>query len=142
MQVGSTDSYARGFDALFGGPPAKRLPTTLPKVIHTLRVRNGHYWVNGVEVTKETYERAVALLPEPEGAGQAAMHGRRLSNQELQYSDSMGVHPDEIPEAMAEAQKRGLNVEFDQEGTCVFRSYRDFDRYTKEMGYHNRKWFK
>jgi hypothetical protein len=142
MQVGSTDAYAAGFDALFGGPGLKPLCDTLPEEICALRVRNGHYFVNGVEVTRETYERAVALLPEPEGAGQAAMHGRRLANHEIQWSDSVGVHPDQVPEALAEARQLGLNVEFDNEGTAGFRSYRDFDRYTKEMGFFNKKWFK
>lgn len=75
-----------------------------------------------------------------ESAGCPGIHGLRLSNDRIQESDALGVHPDQIPEAMQHAQDNGYEVTFNQQGTAYFRSYRDFDRATKSLGLFNKKW--
>lgn len=141
MQVGSTDEYAAGFDALFGGgpeAPGRPLCTTLPRVIHTLAVRGRRYFVNGVEVDQPTYQRACDRIPPADGT--PAHHGRRLAAHEKQRSDALAVDPSQIPEALADAAAKKVNVSFEPDGTAVFDSYADFDRYTRSQGFYNRKW--
>jgi hypothetical protein len=49
-------------------------------------------------------------------------------------SESLAVHPDQIPEAMEYNRARGVSVEFDKEGRPQFDNSAHFRRYLKVRG--------
>jgi len=53
-------------------------------------------------------------------------------------STSLGVHPDQIPEAMQDAKDKGVPVNFTPSGDVVFDSYQHRDKYAKAYGYVSR----
>ncbi len=56
-------------------------------------------------------------------------------------SDAAGVHPTQIPEAMAEAKRLGVRVEFRKNGAAIFDTPRDRKRYCKAIGLVDRSSF-
>lgn len=53
-------------------------------------------------------------------------------------SDALKVHPSQVNEAREEAKRRGVNVEFRNDGTPVFTSSRQFRDYCRKHGYRHR----
>jgi len=51
------------------------------------------------------------------------------------HSDAMGVNPKQIPEAMANAKKHGVPLEFTSEGEAIFTSARHRKAYCEKFGY-------
>jgi hypothetical protein len=54
-------------------------------------------------------------------------------------SDALGVHPDQIPEAIAEAAKSGVRVNFDGEGRAILESPKHRKEYAESMGFFDRQ---
>ncbi len=54
------------------------------------------------------------------------------------HSDAMGVHPDQIPEAQAACQKKGLDTQYDKEGCPIIRSRKHFKKHAEAFGYYAR----
>lgn len=52
-------------------------------------------------------------------------------------SEAAAVHPEQIPEARAEAEKRGVPTDFTRDGRVVFRDRSHRRRYCKAMGLHD-----
>ena len=48
-------------------------------------------------------------------------------------SDSAGVHPSQIPEAMEEARRLGTHIEYNNSGQAIFQSKRHRDEYTQKL---------
>lgn len=53
-------------------------------------------------------------------------------------SDALAVHPDQIPEALADAQRRDVKIAFEGDGTAVWKSRRDRKNYCEAYGYHDK----
>jgi hypothetical protein len=53
-------------------------------------------------------------------------------------SDALSVHPDQIPEAMEDAQRRRVKVQFDAEGTAKFSSRKQMKEYAEAYGFFDR----
>lgn len=49
-------------------------------------------------------------------------------------SSSLGVHPDQIPEASRLAKQAGVPVNFTPDGDVIFESYQHRDKYAKTIG--------
>jgi hypothetical protein len=56
-------------------------------------------------------------------------------------SDAAGVHPSQIPAAMAEAKRLGVRVEFKKNGAAIFDTPRDRKNYTRAIGLVDRSSF-
>lgn len=91
------------------------------------------YYVGEKEVSKAQYDKAtkskVADLLQGHAPGGQHSAGWPL------YSDAVGVHPDQIPEAMAEARKHGVPTDFTPDGKVVFTSPGHRRDYCKLYGY-------
>ncbi len=76
-----------------------------------------HYFLGHREVTREEYE---AVYPLPLDGG--LMPGKAVTTwRKPVKSIAMMVHPDQIEEAKAEDQKRGVSVEYTPQGEPVYR---------------------
>lgn len=53
-------------------------------------------------------------------------------------SEALGVHPDQIGEATAEAVKHGVPTDFDRHGRPIFTSPQHRKRYCEAHGYYDR----
>jgi hypothetical protein len=53
-------------------------------------------------------------------------------------SDALGVHPSQVGEAVAHAQKIGVPTEFNSEGQAVFTSAAHRKRYARAVGFRDR----
>jgi hypothetical protein len=53
-------------------------------------------------------------------------------------SDCAGVHPEEIPAAMAEARSKGCNLNFTPDGRAIFESNAHRRTALKALGLHDR----
>ncbi len=52
-------------------------------------------------------------------------------------SESAGVHPEQVTEAMDDAKHKGVPTDFLPDGRAVFTSRKHQARYLKAYGYHN-----
>lgn len=88
---------------------------------------NKTFYLDGVEVSEEEFR--AAFPDKPIGAGAI-----RVWNQPI-HSEALGVHPDQIPEAMDEDKKLGVGgVEYDHHGRPIFTSSKQFRKYAKAYG--------
>lgn len=53
-------------------------------------------------------------------------------------SDSMSVHPEQIEEAIADAHRRGVRIDFDPDGTARFQSRHQRNKYLKAYHFHDK----
>lgn len=53
-------------------------------------------------------------------------------------SDALGVLPKQVPEAMADAKRRGVKIGFEPDGTAVFGTRKQQKEYCEAYGYFNR----
>jgi hypothetical protein len=86
------------------------------------------------EFTQEVYEQ-LAKQQKERRATELAIHGMTLRPNAQIHSISSGVQPNQIAEAVAEAAKYGLHVEYDKKGNQVFRSYRQRDQVLRKKGW-------
>lgn len=56
-------------------------------------------------------------------------------------SDALAVHPDQIPEAIADAKKKDVPTEFTPDGRPIFRTSYQRRRYLRAYGYKDRNCF-
>ena len=54
------------------------------------------------------------------------------------HSEALAVHPNQIPEAIEVAKRKGVPVEFDKVGRPIFTSSRQFREYAKRHGFRHR----
>ena len=54
------------------------------------------------------------------------------------YSDALGVHPDQIPQAIEEARRHGVRVEFSADGRAKLDSSRHRAAVAKPLGIYDR----
>ena len=54
------------------------------------------------------------------------------------YSDAMAVHPDQVPEAIADAKKKGVPTDFLADGRPIFVSRAHQKRYIRAYGFYNK----
>lgn len=53
-------------------------------------------------------------------------------------SDALGVHPDQVPEAMEHARRHGVPTDFAEDGRAVIRSRAHQKALCKVLGFHNK----
>lgn len=108
--------YSEGWDAVFLGKPR---PKTKPKPKRR------------PIVDPDTVARMKALADKP------PVH----SAPPIPHtSEALGVHPEQIPEALEYAKANRLPVEgFTPDGRARFRNHHDFAKYAKHFGYFNRR---
>lgn len=89
------------------------------------------FYLHGTRVSQAEFDAAVPSKAIQAGAVQR--HGDAFRCIE---SDSLGVHPDQVPEATAYAAKSGFAVEYKPDGTALFRSRKALERmsYAHEFG--------
>lgn len=80
--------------------------------------RNGRYFLDDVEVTKAEYDEA---FPDKLKLGEEMTPGVHLPSGWPMISDSMAVHPDQIPEVLARNKRHGINIEYLPTGQPVLR---------------------
>lgn len=72
----------------------------------------------------------------------AAEHGEGQHRPIGYYeSNAMGVHPDQIPEAMADARSKGVKIDFTPDGTAYWKGVDARQRrkeYCRAYGFHDR----
>lgn len=90
------------------------------------------YFLSGVEVTREGYDRRLPDKPieEPLPAQTAGIWPM--------YSEAMAVHPKQIAEATEDARKKGVPTEFDQLGRAKLTNRAHRKAYNKAYGYHDK----
>ena len=64
-----------------------------------------------------------------------AVHGMTLRPNAQIHSIAGGVQPDQISEAVAEAARHGVKVEYDKKGNLIFDSYRQRDKVLRKKGW-------
>lgn len=87
------------------------------------------YLLDGREVTKEEYDRA---LPDKPMGGQAPCFFKPLE------SDALAVHPDQVKEATADAARKGVPTDFLADGRPVLRTRKHRAAYLKAYGFFDR----
>ena len=70
------------------------------------------------------------------GTTQPLVEVERLNKPKL--SDGLAVHPDQVPEFMAEDKKRGVPIEYHRDGRAVINSRAQQKAYLTAYGFHNR----
>jgi hypothetical protein len=108
--------YAEGWDAVFlGKPRSKAKPKRRRRQI----------------VDPDTVARMKALADKPPAHSAPPIP---------HVSEAMGVHPEQIPDALAYAKANHLPIEgYTPDGRAKFRNHRDFERYCKHEGYFNKR---
>lgn len=54
-------------------------------------------------------------------------------------SDALAIHPDQIPEAEAHAEKHGVPTQFIEDGRPIFTSREHRRKYMRSVGVHDRR---
>lgn len=88
------------------------------------------FYIDGREVTAAEFNKA--FPSKPIGTGQGLVGFKPL------HSEALAVCPADVPEAMADAKKKGVPVEFDGEGRPVFTSSRQFRQYAKAYKFRHK----
>lgn len=89
------------------------------------------YFIDGKEVTKRTFDRR--FPDKPLGGSDSLVGWKPLA------SEALAVHPDQIPEAIEDARRKGVPVEFDAAtGAPVFSCRTQRNAYLKAYGYFDR----
>lgn len=89
------------------------------------------YRINGREVTVEEFRRHAAAKVKKRGNQGSAPGTRSTSGWPIE-SDAAGVHPDQVPEAMAHAASKGVPTEFNTKtGNPIFRSRKHRNAFLK-----------
>lgn len=91
------------------------------------------YFFGTQEVTEAEYRERYPL---PQARRGAPM-GAKASSYPY-AADSLGVHPDQREEAMADAAARGVPTEFTADGSIVWKSRQHQKEYCRAYGYKNR----
>lgn len=92
-----------------------------------------HFFLGNREVSESEYRE---YYPKKKRKRNNALHyGVRVPDAML--SESIAVHPDQVREAMADAKKRGVPTEFDDEGRPKFTSRDHQRRYCQAYNFHN-----
>jgi hypothetical protein len=71
-----------------------------------------------------------------EGIAFADVEQCRSSNPKL--SEALAVHPDQVPEAVEDAKRKGVPTRFEADGRPVITSRAHQKAYLKAYGFHNR----
>jgi len=84
--------------------------------------KKDRYFIDGKEVTKRQWEKAFPQKKLRETLDGGKAPGGPSPAGWPVLSDSAGVHPDQIPEAVAAAAKHGVRIEFNKDGQAIFES--------------------
>lgn len=88
------------------------------------------YWLDGLQVSKAEFD--AAFPDQPMGDGTGLVGFKPLA------SDALAVNPRQIPAAMADARKKGFNLDFTPDGRPVFTSSSQFKRYARRSGFDHK----
>ncbi len=91
------------------------------------------YFIADVEVTEAEWHARF-----PSKIADLLKHGMKTKSMTPSawpiVSESLGINPDQVPEAMAADKKRGVTAEFDREGRPIMTSPEHFKQYAKQCG--------
>lgn len=89
------------------------------------------YYVDGGEVSRDEF--FAAFPPQPMGDGSGL-----TSWQKPIVSDALGVHPEQVEEATADAKAKGVPTEFLPDGRPLLVSRQHRKEYLRAYGFHDR----
>lgn len=93
-----------------------------------------HYFLNGKEVTKAAFDKE---FPDKRIEPGEVAGGQQPSCWPM-TSQGAAVHPDQIPEAMESARKKGVPTDFTPTGEPIFTGREHRKRYLHAYGYHDK----
>ncbi len=93
--------------------------------------KKARFYIDGKVVSRAEFDRA--FPPRLEDTD-----GECLVGFKPLHSEALGVHPDQIPEAIEVAKRKGVPTEFDRTGRPIFTSSRHFREYAKKHGFVHR----
>jgi hypothetical protein len=102
----------------------------MPYQIHHDRLGRRRCYLNGKRVSLRRLRRRYPK------AGQEEFISR--GGWKPLHSDALAVHPDQIPEAVALAKRRGVPTDFDGEGRPIFTSRHHRRQYSVAHGFYDR----
>ncbi len=88
------------------------------------------YWLDGQQVSKAEFDAVFPDQPMGDGTG--------LIGFKPMESDALGVHPRQIPQAMADARKKGHAIDFAANGNPIITSSKQFREYAKKSGFRHK----
>ncbi len=97
--------------------------------------RNGkpdRYEIDGKEVTEKEWRKAFPLRDHSVGAGEGLIGWKPL------VSDGLAVHPKQVKEAIEDARKKGVPVDFLPDGRPVFTSREQRKNYMRAYGFFDK----
>ncbi len=98
----------------------------------------GKITINGQEVSEEEFQRRGAEKRKRRG-GVIEVPGASAKAKWPIESDAAGVHPDQVPEAIAHAASKGVPTEFNpRTGNPIFRSRKHRNEFLKAHGMRDR----
>jgi hypothetical protein len=99
------------------------------------RLGNASYFIDGVEVAKETYDARFPDRP----LATVATETRSCGSGWPMKSIALAVHPEQVAEANERNRKAGVNVTYESDGTAVIPDRGERRRLLRLEGMHDRQ---